>query len=91
MTRDLQCLQTFILELDIGLWSGFKRKIEMAESFLLPPLTVRNTSEYTLGINAYSNRCYDAREHFLPAQIRLDQYLWHRILLKSWKQSGEAL
>ncbi|KAK6088176.1 hypothetical protein SCUP234_01242 [Seiridium cupressi] len=39
-TRDLQCLQGFILELDIGLWSGFKRKMEMAESFLLPPVTM---------------------------------------------------
>ncbi|KAH8197473.1 hypothetical protein TruAng_008368 [Truncatella angustata] len=39
-TRDLQCLQAFILELDIGLWSGFKRKMEMAESFLLPPVTM---------------------------------------------------
>ncbi|KAH8662245.1 hypothetical protein BX600DRAFT_315390 [Xylariales sp. PMI_506] len=39
-TRDLQCLQAFMLQLDIGLWSGFKRKMEMAESFILPPMTM---------------------------------------------------
>ncbi|ETS77846.1 hypothetical protein PFICI_09908 [Pestalotiopsis fici W106-1] len=50
MTRDLQCLQTFTLELDIGLWSGFKRKIEMAESFLLPPLTMlRRAGTFSAG------------------------------------------
>lgn len=43
MTRDLQCLQSFVLELDIGLWSGFKRKMEMAESFLQPPVTVNES------------------------------------------------
>ena len=33
-------LQAFILLLDVGVWSGFKRKIEIAESFLLPLVTV---------------------------------------------------
>ncbi|KAH8882719.1 hypothetical protein GQ53DRAFT_831353 [Thozetella sp. PMI_491] len=33
-TRDLQCLQAFMLELDTAVWSGFKRKTEIAESFL---------------------------------------------------------
>ena len=28
--------------LDIGLWSGFKRKMEIAESFVQPVMTVRN-------------------------------------------------
>lgn len=39
-TRDLQCLQAFTQVLDIGLWSGFKRKMEIAESFLQPIMTV---------------------------------------------------
>lgn len=39
-TRDLQCLQAFMQVLDIGLWSGFKRKMEIAESFLQPIMTV---------------------------------------------------
>ncbi|KAK8008475.1 hypothetical protein PG991_011026 [Apiospora marii] len=39
-TRDLQCLQAFMQLLDIGLWSGFKRKMEIAESFLQPVMTM---------------------------------------------------
>lgn len=29
-----------MLNLDIGIWSGFKRKMEIAESFLQPPMTM---------------------------------------------------
>ncbi|KAI8295865.1 Nicotinate catabolism cluster-specific transcription factor [Colletotrichum sp. SAR 10_98] len=39
-TRDLGALQAFMLNLDIGIWSGFKRKMEIAESFLQPPMTM---------------------------------------------------
>lgn len=39
-TRDLMCLQSFMLILDIGLWSGFKRKTEIAESFVQPVMTM---------------------------------------------------
>lgn len=41
MTRDLYCLQTYAIQLDIGLWGGDKRKMEIAESFLQPVVTVR--------------------------------------------------
>ncbi|KAF2175745.1 hypothetical protein K469DRAFT_55366 [Zopfia rhizophila CBS 207.26] len=33
LTRDLQLLQAWALQVQIGLWSGDKRKMEMAESF----------------------------------------------------------
>ncbi|KAK7729977.1 hypothetical protein SLS63_006038 [Diaporthe eres] len=39
-TRNLSALQTFMLTLDVGIWSGFKRKMEIAESFLQPLLTM---------------------------------------------------
>ncbi|KAK1731440.1 hypothetical protein CaCOL14_003707 [Colletotrichum acutatum] len=39
-TRELAALQAFMLNLDIGIWSGFKRKMEIAESFLQPPMTM---------------------------------------------------
>lgn len=39
-TRDLMAVQTYMLSLDVGLWSGFKRKMELAESFLCPLVTV---------------------------------------------------
>ncbi|KAK8103750.1 uncharacterized protein PG998_010783 [Apiospora kogelbergensis] len=42
-TRDLQCLQAFMQILDIGLWSGFKRKMEIAESFVQPVMTLHQT------------------------------------------------
>jgi len=39
-TRDLNCLSGYMLNLEVGLWSGFKRKIELAESFGQPLITV---------------------------------------------------
>ncbi|KAK5146736.1 hypothetical protein LTR32_001718 [Rachicladosporium monterosium] len=39
-TRDLQPLQVLLLVLDIGVWSGFRRKTEIAMSFLQPPVTM---------------------------------------------------
>ena len=35
-TRNLQVLQAYLISLDVGLWSGFKRKMEIAESFGQP-------------------------------------------------------
>ncbi|KAL3422099.1 C6 transcription factor [Phlyctema vagabunda] len=34
--RNIQTLQAFMICLDIGLWSGFKRQMEIAESFAQP-------------------------------------------------------
>ncbi|KAF2812726.1 uncharacterized protein BDZ99DRAFT_384075 [Mytilinidion resinicola] len=38
--RDLELAQAFMLQLEIGLWSGNSRKIEIAESFQQPLLTM---------------------------------------------------
>lgn len=40
MTRDVQVLQGYALQLHGGLWSGNKRKMEIAESHSLPLVTV---------------------------------------------------
>ncbi|KAJ9632338.1 hypothetical protein H2203_000743 [Taxawa tesnikishii (nom. ined.)] len=40
MIRDIQCLQCFLIQLQIGLWSGNSRKMEIAESFEQPLLTM---------------------------------------------------
>ncbi|KAF1352590.1 hypothetical protein BDV97DRAFT_349879 [Delphinella strobiligena] len=40
LIADLQCLQSMGLCLSIGLWSGNSRKMEMAESFLQPYVTM---------------------------------------------------
>src|ERR1700730_17373227 len=40
-TRELQINQAFALELNIGLWSGNKRKLEITESNSQPWVTMR--------------------------------------------------
>jgi hypothetical protein len=37
-------VQAFCLCLDVGLWSGFKRKMEIAEGFAQPVITVRKSA-----------------------------------------------
>lgn len=39
-TRDLRAMQTNGLHLHVGLWSGVRRKIEIAQSFMLPFVTM---------------------------------------------------
>ncbi|GKU07071.1 transcription factor [Fusarium langsethiae] len=38
--RDLQLTQTFLIILEMGIWSGLPRKVEIAESFFNPVLTM---------------------------------------------------
>lgn len=40
VTRELDLLQALVLCLDVGLWSGNKRRIEMAEAEALTLVTV---------------------------------------------------
>ncbi|KAG9256746.1 uncharacterized protein F5Z01DRAFT_487176 [Emericellopsis atlantica] len=40
LVRDLQLSQAFLIILEMGLWSGHSRKVELAESFFLPLLTM---------------------------------------------------
>lgn len=40
--RDLQWLQASMLWLDIGIFCGYKRKMQIAESYLQPLCTVRS-------------------------------------------------
>ena len=44
-TRQLQPLQAYIIHLDVGLWSGFRRKTEIASSFLQPGATMLTWSD----------------------------------------------
>ena len=50
-TRKLDCLQTYMLSLEIGAWSGFNRRTELSEAFFQPIVTVgwpnhRSRGEY---------------------------------------------
>jgi hypothetical protein len=62
-TRELMAVQGYMLILDIGQESGFNRKMEIAEGFLSPTLTVRRPSSTTLPFNPSltSPRCFDGR------------------------------
>lgn len=44
-TRQLQPLQAYMLSLDVGLWSGYRRKTEIASSFLQPAATMLSWSD----------------------------------------------
>ena len=43
-TRELQPLQVYLLWMNIGVWSGFRRKTEIASSFLQPAVTMLSWS-----------------------------------------------
>lgn len=43
-TRELEPLQAYLLWVDIGVWSGFRRKTEIASSFLQPAVTMLSWS-----------------------------------------------
>ena len=51
-TRELQPLQAYLLWLNIGIWCGFRRKTEIASSFLQPAITMLTWS------NAFSKFRY---------------------------------
>ncbi|KAB5550747.1 hypothetical protein GE09DRAFT_1000401 [Coniochaeta sp. 2T2.1] len=40
LVRDLELLQSFLITLEMGIWSGRSRQVEIAESFLQPVLTM---------------------------------------------------
>ncbi|KAF5002121.1 hypothetical protein FGRMN_604 [Fusarium graminum] len=40
LVRDLQLTQAFLITLEMGIWSGLPRKVEIAESFFNPVLTM---------------------------------------------------
>ncbi|KAJ4506708.1 hypothetical protein HRR83_007765 [Exophiala dermatitidis] len=40
LTRDLELWQAYLIVLEVGLWSGHSRKVEIAESFLQPLVTM---------------------------------------------------
>lgn len=81
--------QAMMLHLDVGQWSGFNRKMEIAESFVQPLLTV------SLSCNLFWAlltcwRCFDGPEerHF----PRILSHKCHPYLtpLKSWIPNGDS-
>ncbi|KAF1816413.1 hypothetical protein P152DRAFT_389602 [Eremomyces bilateralis CBS 781.70] len=69
--RNLQLWQTFLLVLQVGLWSGNSRKIEIAESFLQPLVTmVRRSGSFR-------------RSSYAPIVVQPDDD--EKILAQRWK------
>jgi folate-dependent phosphoribosylglycinamide formyltransferase PurN len=66
-----------MIGLDIGLWSGFKRKMEIAESFAQPIIIVSTHPSILpvyFGIDVHVTRCYVELVHSLR-QIRYRRIL----------------
>lgn len=81
MVRDLQLSQGFLMTLDVGMWSGHSRKVEIAESFLQPLLTMLRRD------NKFKKSRYP--EVFLDPAVNgaeLEQ-AWHAwVESESWKR-----
>ncbi|CAI4214079.1 unnamed protein product [Parascedosporium putredinis] len=70
LIRDLELLQAFFFTLEIGLWSGHGRKVEIAESFLQPLLTMTRRG------NKFRRSAYP------PIVVRADDD--HETLTRTW-------
>lgn len=62
LIADLQCLQSAGICLDIGLWSGKSRKMELAESFLYPYVTMARRRGWFL-CSVYDGMLLSIAEH----------------------------
>jgi hypothetical protein len=83
-TRNLQTVQAYMLSLDVGIWSGFKRMMEIAEGFLQPLLTV-STGHAMLGKSGKQMLTRDVlddearRSLFVPARTGFPCPIGHRL------------
>ena len=83
-------LQSYALCLEVGLWSGNKRKMEISESHAQPMVTVSDGGRYSWYTSStdIALRCFVGRagfENLLP----LPWLPLAMTLPKSWKSSGE--
>ncbi|TLD08070.1 hypothetical protein PspLS_10588 [Pyricularia sp. CBS 133598] len=80
-TRDLELAQAFLINLRISLWSGDSRKMEIAESFLQPLLTILRRAG-----NLQRSRYPPLNLQVLQETETLDDE-WRRwVELESWKR-----
>lgn len=91
-TRDLQLLQAFLLTLEISLWSGNSRKIELAESFLQPLVTMlRRGGKFRH--SAYVLRGPHSQDHGLIAEERwrlwIEQESYIRLVFHAFQHDAQ--
>jgi hypothetical protein len=80
-----------MIGLDIGLWSGFKRKMEIAESFAQPIVIVRKVNINVptfLEVVLTMNRCYAEQVHLLQLQTYSQQILGLKTPKLCWNRNG---
>ncbi|KAF5012592.1 hypothetical protein FDECE_1359 [Fusarium decemcellulare] len=79
-SRDLELAQAFLITLEVGVWSGFMRTTEAAESFFQPLLTmIRRTG--MLKYSSYTPK-HDSDQNGKSLQERWLEWLH----LESWKR-----
>ncbi|KAI6273548.1 hypothetical protein MCOR14_006276 [Pyricularia oryzae] len=80
-TRDLELAQAFLINLRISLWSGDSRKMEIAESFLQPLLTILRRAG-----NLQRSRYPPLNLQLLQTTENLDEEWRSWVELESWKR-----
>jgi hypothetical protein len=94
LTRNIELLQAFLISLEIGLWSGHSRKIEITESFLQSPLTIlRRAGKFKK--NEYSSpplREIDAENANLRSAWEewLQQESWKRLAYRALRHDTNS-
>lgn len=94
VTRELQGVQTALMWVNTGVWSGFRRSTEIAASFLQPPVTMLSWS------NAFSRSRYT---EILPAledtsdvleqkwKAWAEQEAWKRLVFHAFLHDSQAM
>ena len=92
-TRQLQPLQAYLLYLDVGLWSGFRRKTEIASSFLQPGATMLAWSD-ALTKFRYSDIEANAEDDMSANEMKwkawLEQESLKRLVLHTFIHDSQA-
>lgn len=91
-TRDLELLQAYILHLEIGLWSGNSRVMEMAESFLQPIVTMmRRAGKFRHSNYAVSEICSDMTKPVSERwKVWAEQESWIRLVFYVFQHDAKV-
>ncbi|KAK7740812.1 hypothetical protein SLS53_005281 [Cytospora paraplurivora] len=88
-TRDLKALQAFMLSLEVGMWSGFKRQMEIAESFIQPLLIIHLfTFDVQSSVSLQKNPLVSFSE--LSFSLPASRDLWRAETPEAWRQAHNS-
>lgn len=92
-TRQLQPLQAYMLYLDVGLWSGIRRKTEIASSFLQPGATMLSWADAFMKFrydDIVPSNEDDARANQTKWKTWIEQESLKRIVLHTFIHDSQA-